>query len=197
MWLTKEQWDLTVALLAAAAWIPPIFSAVMKWRRRPVLTVDIGRYVEVGFTELGPVLNMSTAFTAEENILVNRIDIILKHESGSEFNFRWHELLEVRGMVATNSSTQPIYQEAEAIAMKILATDFKSVVLRNRLEAHTDRLHDLNTGWTEERRRLENSGAYNPDSFNASRVTYDISTCLLYTSPSPRDGLLSRMPSSA
>ena len=25
----------------------------------------------------------------------------------------------------------------------------------------------------------------------------DISTCLLYTSPSPRDGLLSRMPSSA
>ena len=26
---------------------------------------------------------------------------------------------------------------------------------------------------------------------------YDINTCLLYTSPSPRDGLLSRMPSSA
>ena len=26
---------------------------------------------------------------------------------------------------------------------------------------------------------------------------YDISHCLLYTSPSPRDGLLSRMPSSA
>ena len=25
----------------------------------------------------------------------------------------------------------------------------------------------------------------------------DVSTCLLYTSPSPRDGLLSRMPSSA
>ena len=27
--------------------------------------------------------------------------------------------------------------------------------------------------------------------------TKDIETCLLYTSPSPRDGLLSRMPSSA
>ena len=28
-------------------------------------------------------------------------------------------------------------------------------------------------------------------------ATYPIYTCLLYTSPSPRDGLLSRMPSSA
>ena len=28
-------------------------------------------------------------------------------------------------------------------------------------------------------------------------VIYDTMTCLLYTSPSPRDGLLSRMPSSA
>ena len=29
------------------------------------------------------------------------------------------------------------------------------------------------------------------------RVNNDCQTCLLYTSPSPRDGLLSRMPSSA
>ena len=28
-------------------------------------------------------------------------------------------------------------------------------------------------------------------------ITYKRNTCLLYTSPSPRDGLLSRMPSSA
>ena len=34
----------------------------------------------------------------------------------------------------------------------------------------------------------------NPD---WSRDYSDPSTCLLYTSPSPRDGLLSRMPSSA
>ena len=31
----------------------------------------------------------------------------------------------------------------------------------------------------------------------ASDVIVDVDTCLLYTSPSPRDGLLSRMPSSA
>ena len=33
--------------------------------------------------------------------------------------------------------------------------------------------------------------------FNAIESAFNVSTCLLYTSPSPRDGLLSRMPSSA
>ena len=44
---------------------------------------------------------------------------------------------------------------------------------------------------------------YRADAFNSERawdtssVTNMYRTCLLYTSPSPRDGLLSRMPSSA
>ena len=38
---------------------------------------------------------------------------------------------------------------------------------------------------------------FNPDIINAVAKDMDIKTCLLYTSPSPRDGLLSRMPSSA
>ena len=35
------------------------------------------------------------------------------------------------------------------------------------------------------------------DQENAQRVTSRLSACLLYTSPSPRDATLSRMPSSA
>ena len=35
------------------------------------------------------------------------------------------------------------------------------------------------------------------DEIAANDVALGIWTCLLYTSPSPRDGLLSRMPSSA
>ena len=34
-------------------------------------------------------------------------------------------------------------------------------------------------------------------SFYLNREFYELNFCLLYTSPSPRDGLLSRMPSSA
>ena len=35
------------------------------------------------------------------------------------------------------------------------------------------------------------------DVSHTKKARYDYSVCLLYTSPSPRDGLLSRMPSSA
>ena len=42
---------------------------------------------------------------------------------------------------------------------------------------------------------FEESGSLPPDSKQGDRN--DLRTCLLYTSPSPRDGLLSRMPSSA
>ena len=53
-----------------------------------------------------------------------------------------------------------------------------------------ERAHYLLEKLVEQARR---SGAYIPFSANTAYVN----TCLLYTSPSPRDGLLSRMPSSA
>ena len=41
------------------------------------------------------------------------------------------------------------------------------------------------------------SGVDYPDREERFEVVYELLSCLLYTSPSPRDGLLSRMPSSA
>ena len=46
-------------------------------------------------------------------------------------------------------------------------------------------------------RQLEQARAAQVLRDNAQRVAVVAVTCLLYTSPSPRDGLLSRMPSSA
>ena len=36
-----------------------------------------------------------------------------------------------------------------------------------------------------------------PEEYDPALKRWNLQTCLLYTSPSPRDGLLSRMPSSA
>ena len=44
---------------------------------------------------------------------------------------------------------------------------------------------------------LHISNIYKREEFRQKSLISDIVTCLLYTSPSPRDGLLSRMPSSA
>ena len=43
----------------------------------------------------------------------------------------------------------------------------------------------------------QHNAEYIPDFIKMAEKGYDIVICLLYTSPSPRDGLLSRMPSSA
>ena len=49
-------------------------------------------------------------------------------------------------------------------------------------------------GYSEKRARVEASELQNP---RLSPLVVQYIGCLLYTSPSPRDGLLSRMPSSA
>ena len=58
------------------------------------------------------------------------------------------------------------------------------------------RTHDLRFPTSD---MLDGSDAMNPDpDYSAAYVILETDgACLLYTSPSPRDGLLSRMPSSA
>ena len=48
-----------------------------------------------------------------------------------------------------------------------------------------------------ENTRIENTLLGNVESLEKISENCFLATCLLYTSPSPRDGLLSRMPSSA
>ena len=57
---------------------------------------------------------------------------------------------------------------------------------------------DMHDHTTEEQAR-KNRDSSNGKSFSVEDTTTsdDANDCLLYTSPSPRDGLLSRMPSSA
>ena len=44
---------------------------------------------------------------------------------------------------------------------------------------------------------LWDNGEINASAFGLNVGIHNVTVCLLYTSPSPRDGLLSRMPSSA
>ena len=60
--------------------------------------------------------------------------------------------------------------------------------------ANKKKLSNLMKIFDEENRYLLGQGRYEK---YAQRTEGTLWTCLLYTSPSPRDGLLSRMPSSA
>ena len=57
---------------------------------------------------------------------------------------------------------------------------------------------DVQSGKTVTYEKIVNHLAQLNDDFNGRNADYQtVEACLLYTSPSPRDGLLSRMPSSA
>lgn len=160
-------WPLVTGLIGAAAWIPPIISRVRKWLSKPVLTLTNANQCQIGFTELGPIFNIKFAITADiESVLIDKIYFELTHDSGAKFNFRWHEVVEIKGqMIIPGTPNQPVFQETEAIAIKVLQTDFRDVELRNRLEKHTEGLRSYLYEFSKERRRLTNNGKYDADNF--------------------------------
>ncbi|WP_145649413.1 hypothetical protein [Pseudoduganella lurida] len=164
--MTKEEWALVTGIVGAAAWIVPIFAALKSWLRRPVVTVIPSWGAQIGFTELGPVLNIKVALTANHDVLIDSVQLCLTHESGARFLFRWHEVVEVKGhLIFPGAQSQPLFQEAEAIAMKILSTDIKDVELRNRLSTHTETFRKFARRWAIERHRLMNAGRYDPEHY--------------------------------
>ena len=85
------------------------------------------------------------------------------------------------------------HQDEHNFAGKVLTTYFS--------ESHSKKHTDSDVKEVEamfQKKKLENKRAAKGDSYYYSCVDSPlIGDCLLYTSPSPRDGLLSRMPSSA
>lgn len=177
---TVQFWTLAISLVGAAAWLPHIVTILIKLLRKPKLIVTPARACEIGFTELGPIFNLKAAITAEyENVLIDSVEFDLQHESGDRRRFRWHEISEQKGqMIVPGIQSQPIFQESDAIAIKILPTDFKDLLFRNRMESHTQGLKTYDYDVKKERRRLINANQYDSGKFYASSVVQDMQAFL-------------------
>lgn len=175
-----QSWTLVISLVGAAAWLPHLVMLSVKVLRKPKLTVTPARTCEVGYTELGPIFNIKAALTAEhEDILIDQVEFKIKHESGDVHLFRWHEITEVKGqLIVPGVQSQPIHQVSEAIAIKILPTDFKDLLFRNRLESHTQGLKKYEYDFNREHRRLVNAGQYNSTTFYTSSYVQDMQAFL-------------------
>ena len=129
--------------------------------------------VSTGKVELSQ--KLITAFTlivAEElDVDPGRIIVITADTSGSPNE----------GYTAGSNS-----MESSGMALRQVAAKVRQVLLEKASQQLGVQVENLNV----------NDGEISSSSTNQS-VTYMELICLLYTSPSPRDGLLSRMPSSA
>lgn len=177
---TVQLWTLAISLIGAAAWLPHLVMLSIKFLRKPKLVITPARICQIGFTELGPIFNLKVAITAEhENVLIDSVEFDVQHESGDKHRFRWHEISEQKGqMIVPGIQSQPIYQESDAIAIKILPTDFKDLLFRNRMESHTQGLKYHDYVFNRERRRLINAEQYDAGSFYASSQVQDMQAYL-------------------
>lgn len=171
-----QKWTLVVSIIGAAAWVPHLIALAIKLTRKPTLTIMPAAQCQVGFTELGPIFNIKAAITADnQSILVDLVEFEVRHESGATHRFRWHEVSEIKGqMLIPGVASQPVAQESEAIAIKVLPTDFKDLLFKNRMNDHTKGIRKYDYEFIKERRRLVNNNQYDPDTFYVTKVVQDM-----------------------
>jgi len=79
-----------IAIFGALAWLPHIIQLIREKLKKPILKIISDNQVEIGYTTLGPILNINFAFLSENiGSLINKIDLQLVHESNETQPFMW------------------------------------------------------------------------------------------------------------
>ena len=79
-----------LSILGALAWLPFIIQIIREKLKKPRLRIISEDQIEIGFTSLGPILNISLAFLGQnKNALIDKIELELIHKSQEHQNFSW------------------------------------------------------------------------------------------------------------
>ena len=120
------------AVVGALAWIPPIFVAVRAWMTKPQIRVITQPSPELGFTALGPILNLRVALTVtHKDIVITGIRLLLTHESGEQTFFSWRGITQRMGtMNYPQVGAVPFEKELNVLAMKVSQKDVEERFIR-------------------------------------------------------------------
>lgn len=123
---TNNQMDFydILAVLGALAWLVPLISWVKNLLLKPKLSIISHKELEIGYTTLGPILNINLAFSVEnKEALIKKIDIILRHENNETHQFSWdwfeEQFLQIE-IPDQDLGSMPFKKTQKAIAIKVL-----------------------------------------------------------------------------
>lgn len=121
-----------IALAGALAWLPYIFTFLKDIFLKPKVRIITAKKAELGFTTLGPILNLRVAFAVEnKDIVISGIKICLKHETGEEKVFNWHGVVQnVLQMNNPDSVPIPFEKELSVLAIKLSTKDIEERFIR-------------------------------------------------------------------
>lgn len=110
------------AYVGAAAWLPHLIQWGYHYFAKPLLTISLGRKIEIGFTQLGPILNIQMAFCVEnKDMIVDEIKIDIQHQEGERRCFTWYGLGENVSEITDNLGNKQTVRkdQKEPIAIKV------------------------------------------------------------------------------
>jgi len=116
-----------VAYIGAAAWLPQIATWLYRVAVRPKLRIIPEPTAEIGFTNYGPIFNLRMAFFVERrDLILDGIELIIRHESGEQRMFRWVAIGETFSQItdAFGNPQQTVARDQAAIAIKISTQSF-------------------------------------------------------------------------
>ncbi|RLT96733.1 hypothetical protein [Ketobacter sp.] len=109
-----------IAILGALAWTPHLISVIRSYLTKSEVRIITQKTAEIGFTSLGPILNMRVAFSVKNHdIVVSNFRIRLKHESGEEKLFEWQGIRQSLGKMDTADGPIPYEKENSVLAIKL------------------------------------------------------------------------------
>lgn len=109
------------AYIGAAAWLPQIISWAYKSYSKPSLKLITSPTFQLGYTTLGPIINLTCSISAEtRDALIEKIEIILKHEKGEKRTMTWSLLYEKQQEITNYMGERAeIAKNQPAIALKV------------------------------------------------------------------------------
>jgi hypothetical protein len=110
-----------VAVIGAAAWLPQIVSFVHRMLIKPRMSIIPVPQLEIGYTFLGPILNIKAALFAEnKDATIVDMHVLLTHEKGRSIRLNWHSFVEkFSELRSLSGETAEVSRDQEATALRI------------------------------------------------------------------------------
>ncbi len=164
------------SVVGALAWIPPIFVAVRAWITRPEIRVITQPAPEVGFTTLGPILNLRIALTVtHKDIVITGIRLHVTHESGEESTFSWRGIVQRMGtMNYPQVGAVPFEKESNVLAMKVSQKDVEERFIRFQNLEYLEQKAVFDGTSLKKLAYLRKSEPFDPSSFLKSQEMTDL-----------------------
>lgn len=164
------------AIVGALAWIPPIFVAVRTWITKPQIRVITQPTPEIGFTTLGPILNIRIALTVtHKDIVITGIRLQVTHESGEQTSFSWRGIVQRMGtMNYPQVGAVPFEKELNVLAMKVSLKDVEERLIRFQNLDFLQHKAEIEATANKKMAYLRQSNTFEGDAFLRSQEMADV-----------------------